>query len=99
MNGNTASFTAMCLTSRSATKPSSASLIPSITLVASLASGTPMALDTNGTVREARGFTSRTKTCSFLMANWMFRSPITPSSRASARVCPRIRSIWSSPSE
>ena len=33
---------------------------PSMTFVASFASGTPMALLTNGMVREARGFTSRT---------------------------------------
>ena len=32
---------------------------PTMTRAASLASGTPMALLTNGTVREARGFTSR----------------------------------------
>ncbi len=31
-----------------------------MTLAASLASGTPMALLTKGTVREARGFTSST---------------------------------------
>ena len=48
-----------------------------------------MALETNGTVREARGLTSRTKTCSFLMANWMFRRPITPElPREGARLAP-----------
>jgi len=70
-----------------------------MTRVASLASGTPIALETKGTVREARGLTSSTKTCSFLIANWMLSRPITPSSRASARVWVWMRSIWSSPSE
>ncbi len=72
---------------------------PSITRVASLASGTPIAFDTNGTVREARGLTSSTKICSFLIANWMLSRPMTPSSVASARACAWMRSIWSSPSE
>ena len=40
--------------------PSSRRVMPVITLAASLASGTPIALLTNGTVREARGFTSST---------------------------------------
>jgi hypothetical protein len=35
-------------------------LRPAITSAASFASGTPIALDTKGTVREARGFTSST---------------------------------------
>ncbi len=60
MKGNTASLMAMWLTSRSSAKPSSTSVRPSMILVACLASGTPMALDTKGTVRDARGFTSRT---------------------------------------
>ena len=34
--------------------------LPTITKVACRASGTPVALETNGTVRLARGFTSRT---------------------------------------
>src|SRR5437867_3373719 len=99
MKGNTASLMAMCFTSRSRVRPKSRSVAPSMTLVASLASGTPMALETKGTVRDARGFTSRTKTCSFLIANWMLRSPMTPSSAARARVWAWIRSIWSSPRE
>jgi hypothetical protein len=41
-------------------KPSSASVLPAITSAASLASGRPIAFDTNGTVRDARGFTSIT---------------------------------------
>ena len=40
----------------------SASGTPTMTLAAIRARGTPIALDTNGTVREARGLTSSTKT-------------------------------------
>ena len=56
---------------------------PSITHVATLAKGTPVAFEMNGTVREARGFASRTNTSSPRTANWMFSSPHT--SRPSAR--------------
>ncbi len=59
LKGNTASLTAMCRGWRRSVKPSSFRVLPSITFVASLARGTPMALLTKGTVREARGFTSR----------------------------------------
>jgi hypothetical protein len=34
--------------------------MPAMTFVASLASGTPMAFETKGTVRDARGLTSST---------------------------------------
>jgi hypothetical protein len=44
----------------SVVRPRSARVRPSMALVASLASGTPVALLTKGTVREARGLTSRT---------------------------------------
>ena len=40
--------------------PSSVRVLPAMTLAASLASGTPMDLETNGTVRDARGLTSMT---------------------------------------
>ena len=59
-NGNTASLTHQCFGVCSRVKPRSFSLAPVMTLAANFASGTPMALATNGTVREARGFTSRT---------------------------------------
>ena len=66
-NGSTASFTAtVALPSPSTdgrSRPSSrssASVAPSITRVATLASGTPVALATNGTVRLARGLASMT---------------------------------------
>ena len=51
-----------------------------------------MTLLTNGTVREARGFTSRMNTCPPWMANWMFIRPMTRSSRASATVWRRTSS-------
>jgi len=53
--GKTASFTHQWRGERSRVKPRSLSLQPVMTLAASLASGTPIALATNGTVREARG--------------------------------------------
>ena len=59
-NGNTDSFTETCAGSTTSVTPSSASVLPAITLAAIFASGRPVALETNGTVREARGFTSRT---------------------------------------
>ena len=59
-NGKTASFTEKCVGTISFVNPSSRRVIPVITLAASFASGTPIALLTNGTVREARGFTSST---------------------------------------
>ncbi|MNU00042.1 hypothetical protein D3C72_2430620 [compost metagenome] len=55
-----------------------------------MASGTPVALDTNGTVREARGFTSSRKITSLpsasgWMANWVFIRPTTFRPLASSR--------------
>jgi hypothetical protein len=44
----------------SSVKPSSSSVRPTAIFAASFASGTPIALLTNGTVREARGLTSST---------------------------------------
>ena len=98
--GKTASFTAMCLgvTSR---MPISLSVRPTAMRAATLASGTPVTLETNGTVREARGFTSRMKMPrpSRGTANWTFIRPRTPSSRASARACVLIASTVSAASE
>ncbi len=59
-NGNTGVLTKKPATSRSSVSPSSASVRPTITRAATLASGTPVAFDRYGTVREARGFTSST---------------------------------------
>ena len=59
-NGSTASFTETWLPHGSSGRPIVASFSPSITRQASLASGRPVALETNGTVREARGLASMT---------------------------------------
>ncbi len=64
-----------------------------------MASGRPIAFDTKGTVREARGFTSITKSSSFFTAYWTFIRPRTPSSRASFCVDSMISSITAGPSE
>ncbi len=60
MKGKTDSFTATCLCSIASMPVMASMLSPSMARVATLASGTPIALETNGTVREARGFTSST---------------------------------------
>ena len=95
MNGNTASLTLTCAGRTSAMKPCASSERPTMQRAPILASGTPIALLTNGTVRLARGFTSRTKTHFALTANWTFMRPTTQSSRASATVCRRISSCTS----
>ncbi len=60
LNGNTASFTATPLTWGSLSTPRAAMGSPAITRAASRARGTPVALPTKGTVRDARGLTSST---------------------------------------
>ncbi len=66
---------------------------------ASFASGRPIALETNGTVREARGLASITcRPSSPWIANWTLSSPTTPSARAIPTVCSRICSSICSPS-
>ena len=74
--------------------PRSAIRSPSMIRQASLASGRPIALETNGTVREARGLASITyRRSSPRIANWTLSSPTTPSALAIPLVCSRI---WSS---
>src|SRR6185437_8218346 len=90
LNGNTASFTDTYGGTTSSVNPRAASDSPNITRAAYDASGSPMALDTNGIVRLARGFTSSTYTVPSLIANWTLMSPITPNALASATVCSRI---------
>ena len=56
--------------------------MPAMQRAAIFASGRPVAFDTNGTVREARGFTSSRKIRSSpslfaCTANWVFIRPIT----------------------
>ena len=86
LNGSTASFTATWSPpTGSVSSPSarsSASVAPTITRLATLASGTPVALATNGTVRLARGLASITKTWPLFTAYCTLMSPMT--SRASA---------------
>ena len=65
---------------------SSAMVAPSMIRAAALASGTAVALDTNGTVREARGLASSTYRASSLSAYWTLSSPRTPTPRAIASV-------------
>ncbi len=61
MNGNTASFTETCVGIGSVEYALlRQSDTPAITLAAIFATGKPVAFATNGTVRLARGFTSRT---------------------------------------
>src|SRR3984893_1722154 len=57
--------------------------LPAIKRAATFAIGTPVALLTNGTVRDARGFTSKTYTVSRWMAYCTFIKPTT--FKASAR--------------
>ena len=62
-NGSTASLTETCSAPSqppSSGRSMSASRSPSITRQAILASGSPVALETNGTVRDARGLASIT---------------------------------------
>src|SRR5204862_281865 len=65
---------------------------------AAFASGTAVALDTNGTVRDARGFASRTYSASSLSAYWTLSSPRTPTPRAIADVYRRISVRCAAPS-
>src|SRR5450756_2778541 len=64
-----------------------------------LAKARPVALDTNGTVREARGLTSSTNTVPFWMANCTFIRPTTFSAMAICTVCARNSCCSSAESE
>ena len=78
-------------------QPSSASVAPRITRVASSTIGTPVTLLRNGTVREARGLTSSTCGMPRWTANWMLQRPRTSSARAMRTVASTIRARTSSP--
>ena len=67
-------------------RPISASVRPIMSRAAIFASGTPVAFERYGTVRDARGFTSSTYTTSSFTANCVFISPTTLSARAMRRV-------------
>ena len=78
----------------------SASRSPSISRHAIFASETPIAFDTNGTVRDARGFASITYSSSSpATANWMLIRPITPSALAIAAVASSTWRSISGPSD
>ena len=62
---------------------------------AALASGTAVALDTNGTVRDARGLASSTYSTPAASAYCTFSSPRTPTPRAMPSVEVLIRSMYS----
>src|SRR6266511_4109043 len=88
-NGRTAALTATWGIRRCA--PPNASMssarrsarrAPAMTLAASFASGSPVALPTNGTVREARGLASSTYGTSSRTAIWTFSSPRIPKALA-----------------
>ena len=108
LNGITASLTAMGAVSMSSapspvarsTPAARRSAIdsPSMTRAQALASWVPVAFDTNGTVRDARGLASSTNRVSPCSAYWMLIRPRTPTPRAIASVATRIRSMTSVPS-
>jgi hypothetical protein len=60
MNGNTASLTEKYGGTISPSTPCSSRLLPAMQRAAIFASGRPVAFDTYGTVRDARGLTSST---------------------------------------
>ena len=72
---------------------------PSMIRQAIFASGTPIALETNGTVRDARGLASMMYSSPLWTAYWMLISPSVPSASAMPRVVSRISSSISGPSE
>jgi len=59
-NGKTDSLTEKCGRESKAGRLKSFNFLPAITWAATLAKGEPVALLTNGAVRDARGLTSRT---------------------------------------
>ena len=66
-----------------------------MTRAAAFATGTAVAFDTNGTVRDARGFASSTNRTPSSSAYWTFNRPRTPTPFAMARVDSLMRSISS----
>ncbi len=99
-NGSTASFTATGASSGSEPPSPSACSIPSarrdamddpsMIRAAALASGTAVALETNGTVRDARGLASSTYSTPPASAYCTFSRPRTPTPAAIASVAARI---------
>src|SRR3990172_1494668 len=91
-NGNTGAFTATWEIAASPWRPSCLRVFPSITFVATFASGTPIAFETYGTVRLARGFASSTYTAPSFTASWRFTRPRTPRARQIRRGILRVDS-------
>ena len=85
MKGNTGALTATASSCLSGISRSD-SLSPIVSRAAILASGMPVDFATNGKVLDPRGFTSRTYRRSPLIAYWMLKQPITPSSSPIIRV-------------
>ena len=97
-NGSTTSLTHTWPLLVSGGRSRSASRSPSSTRQASLATGSPIAFETNGTVREARGLASITYSVSPRIANWTLSRPTTSSACAIPSVWARIWESISSPS-
>ena len=98
LNGSTGFLTLTNEGSAGAAGAMSARRSPAITRAASRANGSPTALLTNGTVREARGLASSTNTWSLRTANCTLSNPRTPNACASLVVCSRICCSTGSPS-
>ena len=104
LKGSTASFTVWRGGTGSASSPSSARVAPAISWLAILARGTPVALATKGTVREARGLASMMKTVSApspsrCTANCRLIRPRTSRARASSVLQRRIVARDPAPSD
>ena len=72
-------------------QPSSRSVAPRAIRTARSTIGTPVTLLRNGTVRDARGFTSMRYTPSSRTMNWALTSPRTPSARTIRSIVATIR--------
>ena len=75
----------------------SATVAPIMIRAAALASGVAVALDTKGTVRDARGLASRTCSTPAAIAYCTLSSPRTPTPRAMASVDSRIWAMSARP--
>src|SRR5699024_3119680 len=101
VNGSTASLTAIgapngndqpsWVAGRSPVSRNWAIVKPTPSFAAALAKATPVAFETKGTVREARGFASITYKISAVNANWILIRPRTPTPWAIASVASRTR--------
>ena len=88
-NGSTAALTLTCFGGRSAGRARSRRRAPAAIRHAASTRFTPIAFEANGTVRDARGFTSSTKTSWSATASCTFSSPTTPRAGPSRRTISR----------